>query len=88
MKTHRGEVWLGYRIQSWRVEYIYKRSDKIRFDNKKWDYEHNIKAVWSYDKNWSPYGEQGNVSMRPSSDERQTRLRVGIQCVFFDLRFL
>lgn len=83
-KTNRGEFWLGYRYQDWRFEYnfIYKHSDQIRFDNKKWDYEHNVKALWKLNKNWAPYTELGNISVRKTSDERQTRFRVGVQYSF------
>jgi len=84
VKTNRGEFWLGYRYQNWRFEYnyIYKHSDQIRFDNKKWDYEYNFKTQWSYDAHWAPYAEVGNVSVSKTSDERQTRLRVGVQYSF------
>ena len=65
MKTNRGEFWLGYNFTDWRIEYnyIYKHSDQIRFDNKKWDYEHNLKARWKYSKALAPYIEVGNISV-------------------------
>ncbi len=84
MKTNRGEFWLGYNFTDWRIEYnyIYKHSDQIRFDNKKWDYEHNLKARWKYSKALAPYIEVGNISVHKNSDERQTRMRTGIQYSF------
>lgn len=84
MKTNRGEFWLGYRYQDWRFEYnyIYKHSDQIRFNNKKWDYEHNLKTVYRLTKAWAPYAELGNVNVRKTTDERQTRYRLGVQYSF------
>ncbi|WP_034945218.1 oligogalacturonate-specific porin KdgM family protein [Erwinia oleae] len=84
MKTNRGEFWLGYRYQDWRFEYnyIYKHSDRVRFDNKKWDYEHNIKALWNMNASWSPYAEVGNIGVNKVTDHRQTRMRLGLQYHF------
>lgn len=84
MKTNRGEIWLGYDFTDWKVEYnyIYKHSDQIRFNNKKWDYEQNIKALWKFTKSWAPYIEVGDISVRKTTDERQTRLRIGLQYKF------
>ncbi|MGD8105442.1 oligogalacturonate-specific porin KdgM family protein [Pantoea sp. FN0302] len=84
MKTNRGEIWLGYDFTDWKVEYnyIYKHSDQIRFNNKKWDYEQNIKALWKFNKSWAPYIEVGDISVRKTTDERQTRLRIGLQYKF------
>ncbi|MFS2225135.1 oligogalacturonate-specific porin KdgM family protein [Pantoea sp. B65] len=83
-KVNRGEFWLGYRYQDLRFEYnyIYKSSDQIRFDNKKWDYEHNVRVLWNINQNWAPYTEVGNVSVRKTTDERQTRFRIGVQYSF------
>lgn len=84
VKTNRGEFWLGYRYQDWRLEYnyIYKHSDQVRFNNNKWDYEHNLKVLWNYDASWAPYTEVGNVSTSKTTDQRQTRLRIGLQYKF------
>lgn len=84
VKTNRGEFWLGYRYQDWRLEYnyIYKHSDQVRFNNNKWDYEHNLKVLWNYDASWAPYTEVGNVSASKTTDQRQTRLRIGLQYKF------
>ncbi|QOI54864.1 oligogalacturonate-specific porin KdgM family protein [Rouxiella badensis] len=83
-KTHRGEIWLGYRLADWRFEYnyIYKHSNQILFDNAKWDYEEDFKVAYNINHHWTPYAEIGNVSVRKNTHERQTRLRVGIQYSF------
>lgn len=83
--VNRGDLWLGYKLQSWAFEgnYLYKKSeDYNRYNNGKDDYELNLKVAYSIDKNWKPYAELGNVSVRNDSDERQTRYRVGLQYSF------
>ncbi|TCV94376.1 oligogalacturonate-specific porin KdgM family protein [Biostraticola tofi] len=82
--VNRGEAWLGYRWDKWRAElnYIYKKSDLVKFDNKKEDYEYDGKLQYSINKNWAPYIAVGNVSVRKTTDERQTRYRVGVQYSF------
>ncbi|KAA1051839.1 porin [Pseudocitrobacter sp. 73] len=82
---NRGDLWLGYKIKAWAFEgnYLYKKSeDYDRFNNGKDDYELNLKVAYSIDKNWKPYVELGNVSVRSTTDERQTRYRVGLQYTF------
>lgn len=37
--------------------------------------------AYKWDKNWAPYFEVGNVGVK-STDERQTRLRVGVAYSF------
>ena len=83
-KTNRGEIWLGYRIADWRLEYnyIYKHSNKILFDNARWDYEEDFKVTYNLNQHWTPFAEIGNVSVNSSSHDRQTRFRVGIQYTF------
>ena len=82
---NRGDVWLGYKTGAWAFEgnYLYKKSEDVnRYDNGKDDYELNFKTAYSIDKNWKPYVEIGNVSVRNTTDERQTRYRVGVQYSF------
>lgn len=43
---------------------------------------HNVKLAYKYDKNWTPYAEVGNVEGSKTTDERQTRFRVGVQYNF------
>ena len=80
-KINRGDIWLGYKINDqWQLEYnyVYKRSDKVLFDNKKSDYEHDVKLAYSWDKNWKPYIQIGNIKQNSTSDQRQTRFRAGV----------
>lgn len=59
-----------------------KSEDYIRYDNGKNDYERDLKVACSIDKNWKPYAQIGNVSVNSTDDDRQTRLRVGVQYTF------
>lgn len=80
-KINRGDLWLGYKINAqWQMEYnyVYKKSDKVLFDNKKHDYEHDVKLSYRWDKNWKPYIQVGNVKQDSTSDHRQTRFRAGV----------
>ncbi|MBU9808253.1 porin, partial [Rahnella sp. SL6] len=81
---NRGEIWLGYKIADWRFEYnyIYKHSDQILYDNDKWDYEQDLKVAYNINKQWTPYVQVGDVSVRKTTDERQTRFRIGVQYNF------
>lgn len=81
---NRGEGWLGYRFDSWRFElnYIYRKSDQIRYNNKKHDYEYNSKVAYNINKSWTPYVELGNVSVNRYKSDRQTRYRAGLQYHF------
>lgn len=83
-KTNRGEFWLGYRLADWRFEYnyIYKRSDQVLYDNDKWDYEQDLKVAYNINNQWIPYVQVGDVSVRKTADDRQTRLRIGFQYNF------
>ncbi|MDU4095617.1 MAG: oligogalacturonate-specific porin KdgM family protein, partial [Pantoea sp.] len=45
-------------------------------------YEQNVKALWKFNKSWAPYVEVGDISVRKTTDERQTRLRIGLQYKF------
>lgn len=80
-KCHRYEGWLGYKTGDWAFEanYIWRDSDKIRFNNKETDYEYDFKVGYNINKHWSPFVQVGNVKVDSTSDSRQTRLRVGIK---------
>lgn len=82
---NRGDLWLGYKINQWGFEgnYVYKKSDEYnKYADGKDDYELDLKVSYSIDKNWRPYAQIGNVSVRSDADDRQTRFRVGLQYNF------
>ncbi|ALX95177.1 porin [Serratia fonticola] len=80
----RGDIWLGYKWQSLTFEtnYVYKKSDQIKYNNNKRDYEYNGRIAWKATANWTPYMEVGNISVYQNRDDRQTRYRLGIQYAF------
>lgn len=80
----RYDAWFGYKVGAWKFEYngVYFHSNADIYDNSHEDYEHDFKVAYSIDKNWAPYFEVGNVSVRKTDDERQTRYRVGFQYSF------
>lgn len=82
--VNRGDIWLGYKYDNLTFELngVYKKSDQIKFDNRKEDYEYNGRIAWKYDANWTPYVELGNVAVAANSSERQTRYRLGMQYTF------
>lgn len=82
--VNRGDIWLGYRYDNliFELNGMYKKSDQIKYDNRKEDYEYNGRVAWKYDANWTPYAELGNVAVSASSSDRQTRYRLGLQYTF------
>ncbi|MBP2847113.1 oligogalacturonate-specific porin KdgM [Dickeya oryzae] len=69
---------IGYELE-------YKKAtsgDTILSDNDDYDITHDVKLSYKWDKNWKPYIAVGNVSGSKSTDERQTRYRVGVQYNF------
>lgn len=84
-KVNRADIWLAYKIDNIVLEYNYfyiHSANKLRYDNKKWDYEHSVKAQYNVNKEWGPYIAMLNKSVRPTSDERQTGFRFGVQYRF------
>lgn len=83
--TNRLEGWLGYTpANKWALEYqyIYFKTDYIRFDNKKSDYEQNMIVKYKLTKDWVPFMEVGDVKVNSTTDDRQARWRFGIQYNF------
>lgn len=84
-KVNRGDAWVGWVMGDWRTElnYVYAKSTEgeIRNNNKSWSTEYNAKLAYKWDKNWAPYAEIGNVGVK-TTDERQTRFRVGVAYSF------
>ncbi|EDV0071423.1 hypothetical protein XZ90_001448 [Salmonella enterica subsp. enterica] len=83
-KTNRFDTFIGYTFDKLKLEYdfTWMDSDKIKYDNKKTNYEHNVALSWKLNKSFTPYVEVGNVAVKTNSDERQTRYRVGLQYNF------
>ncbi|NTY86635.1 porin [Serratia fonticola] len=81
---NRGDVWLGYKWKSLTFEtnYVYKKSDQVKYNNNKNDYEYNGRIAWKATANWTPYMEVGNISVYQNRDDRQTRYRLGVQYAF------
>lgn len=84
-RVNRGDAWVGFALGEWRTElnYVYAKSDQgfAHNNNKNYSNEYNAKVAYKIDKNWAPYFEVGNVGVK-STDERQTRLRVGVAYSF------
>ncbi|WP_222424522.1 oligogalacturonate-specific porin KdgM family protein, partial [Yersinia frederiksenii] len=79
---------LSYKInKEFQLDYEldYKQANKagvILADNENYDWTHDFKLTYKWDKNWSPYMAVGNVSGSKNTDERQTRYRVGVKYSF------
>ena len=83
--THRIEGWVGYTpAGKWAFEYqaIYFKTNYIRYDNKKSDYEQNLIVKYKINKQWAPFMEIGDVKVNSTSDDRQARWRLGVQYNF------
>ncbi|MNI75058.1 Oligogalacturonate-specific porin KdgM precursor [compost metagenome] len=83
--THRFEGWLGYTpANKWAYEYqfIYFKTDYIRYDNKKSDYEQNLIVKYKLTKQWAPFMEIGDIKVESTSPDRQARWRLGVQYNF------
>lgn len=83
-KTNRFDTFIGYKYSKYKVEYDYTQmySDAIKYYNKKRNYEHNVSFSYQLNDTFTPYIEVGNVAVRPTSDARQTRYRLGLQFHF------
>ncbi|MEQ9867204.1 oligogalacturonate-specific porin KdgM family protein [Pectobacterium aroidearum] len=81
---------LGYKLPAnFVVEYEFEYDKKTKAgsvgyiaDNDNYGLTHNVKLAYKVDKNWTPYAEVGNVVGSTTTDERQTRYRVGVQYNF------
>ena len=82
--TNRMDVWAGYKWRNFDMiaEGIYKKANEYNlYDGGKDNYEYNFRTAYLVGQ-WSPFVEVGNVSVKSTSDERQTRFRVGIGYTF------
>ncbi len=83
--TQRYEGWLGYTPAgrlSYEYQYIHFKTDYIRYDNKKSDYEQNLVVKYKWDKSWAPFFEIGDIKVSATEDDRQLRWRIGVQYNF------
>jgi opacity protein-like surface antigen len=82
---NRFDGWLTYMPGGkWTYEYnfVYFDTDYVRFDNKKKDYENNLAFKYQWNKNWQPFFEVGDIRVNSTEDDRQLRLRVGVNYKF------
>ena len=79
--VNRLEGWLGYKTGDWTFEsnYIWRSSNQIRFNNTKQDYEYDFKVAYNVTPNWQPFVQIGNIKVDSTTDDRQTRFRVGLK---------
>lgn len=81
---------LGYKLPAnFTVEYEFEYgknnkagSDGYISDKENDNMTHDVKLSYKVDKNWTPYVQVGNVEGSKTTDERQTRYRVGVQYNF------
>ena len=90
-KNGRIDAWVGYSYGNFGINYNYTYmwalndnadgSTRYMFDNKEHNYEHHIAMNYRFGK-WNPYIEIGDISVASNRDDRQLRLRLGIQYTF------
>ncbi|UUE11830.1 oligogalacturonate-specific porin KdgM family protein [Dickeya zeae] len=81
---------LGYKfLDNFTVEYEleYNKNTKAGSfgyiaDKDNDNFTHDVKLAYKIDKNWTPYIQLANVDGSKTTDERQTRYRVGVQYNF------
>jgi oligogalacturonate-specific porin family protein len=85
-KIHRYDVYINYANQGpWAYEYqlTYFDANYIRYNGGTDDYEQNAVVKYKWDKRWAPFFEVGDIKVNSVDNDRQLRLRVGIQYNFF-----
>lgn len=86
-KNYRIDAWLGYNYGNFGINYNYthmwvaESGDRKMYDNKDYNYEQNLAMNYRMGQ-WNPYIEFGDMSVSPTSDKRQLRVRAGIQYTF------
>ncbi|MEI7377016.1 oligogalacturonate-specific porin KdgM family protein [Dickeya chrysanthemi] len=81
---------LGYKfLNNFTVEYELEYNKQTKagtsaylYDNDNDNLTHDVKLAYKIDKNWTPYVQVANVEYNGTSDDRQTRYRVGVQYNF------
>ncbi|WP_434572270.1 porin [Pseudomonas sp. Z3-6] len=85
-KIHRYDVYINYANQGpWAYEYqlTYFDANYIRYNGGTDDYEQNAVVKYKWDKRRAPFFEVGDIKVNSVDNDRQLRLRVGIQYNFF-----
>jgi len=85
-KINRYDVYVNYANQGpWAYEYqlTYFDANYIRYNGGTDDYEQNAVVKYKWDKRWAPFFEVGDIKVNSVDNDRQLRLRVGIQYNFF-----
>lgn len=90
-KNARIDAWIGYNKGNFGINYNYTHmwalndnangSERVMWDNKDWNYEQNLSLNYRIGQ-WNPYIEFGDINVAGNRDDRQLRLRVGIQYTF------
>lgn len=85
--TYRIDAWVGYSSGNFGINYNYTHmwvaddTNRSIYNNKDYNYEHNIAMNYRFGQ-WNPYIEFGEQSVWKDTDDRQFRLRTGIQYTF------
>ena len=90
-KNGRIDAWVGYNYGNFGINYNYTYmwalndnadgTERVMWDNKDYNYEQNLSMNYRMGP-WNPYLEIGDIAVANNSDERQLRLRIGIQYTF------
>ena len=90
-KNGRIDAWVGYNYGNFGINYNYTYmwalndnadgTERVMWDNKDHNYEQNLSMNYRMGP-WNPYIEIGDIAVASTSDERQLRLRLGIQYTF------
>lgn len=66
---------------SYEANYTKSHDNVALYNNKDWKYDYGVIAGWQMG-NWRPYAEVWNVDTSPYTDDRQARLRIGLNYKF------
>lgn len=90
-RNARIDAWVGYRSGNFGINYNYTYmwalndnadgSKRVMFDNKSHNYEQNLAMNYRIGQ-WNPYIELGDIGVSGKTDDRQLRLRLGVQYTF------
>lgn len=84
-KIQQFDTFVGYKSEYFDFEYeldlfMEMASNALpQYNNKKWDYENNLRFLYNANKNWRPFIEIGDVRQNRYNSERQIRYRIGLK---------